>query len=180
MTRPYEPLLDTPQEEAMRTITTTIDLDATPEEVWDALTDTAAYPQWNPFITQVAGTLDVGSRVQLRVAPPGGKPMTFRPIVTAVEPEHRLAWLGRLLVPGVFDGAHSFTLQPTADGRTRLVHSESFRGVLVWFSGGLLDNTAAGFEAMNEALRERLRMTTSGDPHGGPSARNTPRRSGSS
>lgn len=164
----------------MRTITTTIDLDATTEEVWDALTDTAAYPQWNPFITQLAGSLDVGKRVQLRIAPPGGKPMTFRPIVTDVEPGHRLAWRGFLLAPGVFEGAHSFTLQRTDDGRTRLVHSESFRGVLVWFAGGLLKNTAVGFEAMNEALRDRLRTTTPGDPHGMPSAGNTSSRPASS
>lgn len=149
----------------MRTITTTIELDATAEEVWDVLTDTAAYPRWNPFITRLDGTLEVGSRVQLRIAPPGGKPMVFRPIITVVEPGHRLAWLGRLLIPGLFDGAHSFTLQPTDDGRTRLVHSESFGGVLVWFAGSLLEDTTAGFEAMNDALREHLRTTAPGSSH---------------
>ena len=149
----------------MRTITTTIDLDATAEEVWDVLTDTAAYPRWNPFITRLDGTLEVGNRVQLRIAPPGGKPMAFRPTVTHVEPGRRLAWLGRLLIPGLFDGAHCFTLLLTDDGRTRLVHSESFRGVLVRFSGSLLENTTAGFEAMNDALRDHLRTTAPGSPY---------------
>lgn len=152
----------------MRTITTTIELDATAEEVWDTLTDTAAYPRWNPFITRLDGTLEVGNRIRVRIAPPGGKPITFRPTVTNVEPRHRLAWLGRLLIPGLFDGAHCFTLQPTDDGRTRLVHSESFRGVLVWFSRGLVENTTAGFEAMNEALRDHLRTTAPDGPHAAP------------
>ena len=82
--------------------------------------------------------------------------MTFHPTITDLEPERKVAWLGHLLVPGLFDGAHSFTLEPLSDGRTRLVQSETFRGLLVWFSGRLLHNTEAGFAAMNEALRRRV------------------------
>jgi hypothetical protein len=141
----------------MHTITTTIDLDATAAEVWAVLTDTAAYPHWNPFITCLEGPLEVGARLRVRVCPPGGRPMSFRPTVTVVEPGRRLAWLGRLILPAIFDGAHSFLLEPADDGGgTRLVHSESFRGVLVGLSGGLRTQTADGFTAMNVALRERL------------------------
>jgi len=140
----------------MRTITSTVDLDATPRQVWDVLTDGRAHAQWNPFITQLDGTLEVGNKIDVRIAPPGGKPMSFHPTVTDVEPERRLAWLGRFLVPGLFDGAHSFTLEPLPDDRTRLSQSETFRGLLVGFSGGLLQRTEAGFTAMNEALRQRV------------------------
>jgi hypothetical protein len=63
--------------------------------------------------------------------------------------------------PGLFDGAHSFTLEPLDDSHTRLVQSESFTGILVWFSGGLLKKTEAGFHAMNTALKERLTTTVS-------------------
>jgi len=47
------------------------------------------------------------------------------------------------------------------DSHTRLVQSESFTGILVWFSGGLLKKTEAGFHAMNTALKERLTTTVS-------------------
>jgi hypothetical protein len=120
------------------------------------LTDTAALSAWNPFITELTGTLRVGSRIDIRIAPPGRRPMTFHPTITHLEPGRRIAWLGRLLLPGLFDGAHSFTLEPLSGGRTRLVQSETFRGVLVWVSGGLLQNTETGFAAMNEALRRRV------------------------
>jgi hypothetical protein len=140
----------------MRTLTSTVDLDATPRQVWDVLIDGRAHAQWNPFITQLDGTLEVGNKIDVRIAPPGGKPMSFHPTVTHVEPERRLAWLGRFLVPGLFDGAHSFTLEPLPDNRTRLTQSESFRGLLVSFSGGLLQRSEAGFTAMNDALRQRV------------------------
>lgn len=55
-------------------------------------------------------------------------------------------------IPGLFDGAHSFTLTPLPDGQTQLVQSETFKGALVWMSRGLLTKTAAGFDAMHAAL----------------------------
>jgi hypothetical protein len=136
----------------VRTVTRTVELDAAPEEIWRVLTDTAAHSRWNPFMTELHGTLEVGNRIDVRIAPPGGRPMSFHPTVTDLEPGRKLAWLGHFLVPGLFDGAHSFVLVLLPHGRTRLVQSETFRGVLVWFSGRLLHNTEAGFTAMNEAL----------------------------
>ena len=33
-------------------LTTFVDIDATPERVWQVLTDLPAYAEWNPFITE--------------------------------------------------------------------------------------------------------------------------------
>jgi hypothetical protein len=140
----------------MRTITATVDLDATPEHVWQVLTDTTGHASWNPFITRMAGRVEVGEKLDIRIAPPGGKSMSFHPVVTDVQPAQRLAWLGQLGFPGLFDGAHTFTLTPLPDGRTQLVQSETFSGVLVWISRGLLAKTRAGFEAMHDALSRRV------------------------
>jgi hypothetical protein len=107
----------------MRTITRTVELDATPQQVWEVLTDARAHADWNPFITRMDGALEVGRRIEVRIAPPGGKPMTFRPTVTHVDPPHHLAWLGHLLLPGLFDGAHSFALEPLPGNRTQLTQS---------------------------------------------------------
>ena len=82
--------------------------------------------------------------------------MTFEPEVTEVEPCSVFEWLGRLVVPGVFDGRHRFELRPTSSGGTTVRHSEYFSGVLVRFMRSSLDtNTRAGFEAMNGALKAR-------------------------
>jgi hypothetical protein len=140
----------------MRQISSSVDLGAPPERVWAVLADTAGHRTWNPFITDITGTLAVGERLHVRIAPPGGKPMSFRPTVTDLQPPHRLAWLGHLGIPGLFDGAHTFTLTPLPDGRTRLVQSEQFSGALVGISRGLLTKTQAGFEAMHTALAREV------------------------
>lgn len=140
----------------MKHIEAQVDLPADPSVVWEHLADTTSMGSWNPFITSMSGVLTVGERIQVRIAPVGGRPMTFNPRVTVVDPGRRLEWLGTMGIPGLFDGRHSFTLTHIGQGRTRLVQAESFSGVLIPFTGNLLSKTEAGFEAMNTALRTRL------------------------
>lgn len=150
-------------------ITTHLTVSAPVEDVWATLTDLAGYHIWNPFITAAAGTISVGERLDLTIQPPGGRAMAFKPWVTAVEQHRYVEWLGRLTLPGIFDGRHSFSLTPMAGGRTLVQQSETFTGVLIPFTGSMLARTRAGFVAMNEALAQQVtRSATHGldDPPG--------------
>lgn len=132
-----------------------IDIDASPEVVWAVLSDLDGYHEWNPFVVSAKGTVAVGERLTNRIEPPGGKGMTFKPTVTVVEADQVFEWLGRLGVPGIFDGRHRFELEATASG-THFTQSEFFNGALVRFlKGSLDDHTRKGFEAMNRALKDR-------------------------
>jgi hypothetical protein len=138
----------------VKTVTSTIDIDATPERVWQVLTDLNGHADWDPFITRAAGHVSVGEKISVTIAPPGGKAMTFKPTITQVEDNRELAWLGHFVMPGIFDGAHHFSLEPHVGG-TRVRQTETFSGVLVWFSRGLLANTERGFTALNQVLKQR-------------------------
>jgi hypothetical protein len=137
-------------------ITTHLTLNTPVERVWRTLTTLDEYHHWNPFITSAAGVLEVGERLDITIQPPGARPMRFKPWVTAVDPHRYVEWLGRLVVPGIFDGRHSFTLTPLTGGRTLLQQSETFSGALVPISGGILARTIEGFAAMNGALGQRI------------------------
>ncbi|BDU01781.1 SRPBCC domain-containing protein [Nocardia sputorum] len=139
----------------MREITTSIEINATPEQVWAVLGDLPTYGQWNPFIQRAAGELRAGAKLTLRMVPKQGRPMTFKPRVLAAEPGRELRWIGRLLVPGIFDGEHRFVLT-AIDGGTQLVQSEKFSGALVAFTGAMIENTRDNFVALNEALKKRV------------------------
>ena len=57
--------------------------------------------------------------------------MTFKPVVKRVALHRELRWLGRLIVPGRFDGEHSFEILPTGgDAEMQFVQRESFQGLL--------------------------------------------------
>jgi hypothetical protein len=98
--------------------------------LWGVLTDTAAYPQWNPFVRALRGPLVVGGRIEVELQLPGRKLQSFNPRVVAMEAGRSFTWLGHLGPTGVFDGRHTFTVQPDGDG-ARLVQAERLSGILV-------------------------------------------------
>ena len=135
-------------------IQTQIDIDASPERVWSVLTDFERHPDWNPFIREIQGEVRKGAKLHVRLGPPDRKPMTFKPVVTSVEPARSFSWLGMLLASWVFKGEHKFRLELLDSGRTRFHHGEAFGGLLVPFLKKSLDtDTKRGFQLMNEALK---------------------------
>ncbi|MCB5178554.1 SRPBCC family protein [Streptomyces antimicrobicus] len=101
-------------------------IDAPAAAVWDALiTEFRGAKQWwvphNTFAT-VSGSPDaVGGEVAVTVhtkgVDNGGLKLRFTARTTAVQPGRRL---DIAYVDGVFRGPSTFTLEPLADGRTRL------------------------------------------------------------
>jgi hypothetical protein len=137
----------------MKTVSATTEISAPPMAVWAILADLARYPEWNPLFPEASGEVSVGQRIRLRGAhPANGRMMTVKPKIVSAEPGVELRWVASL--PGIISGEHSFVLSP-ANGGTRLVQSESLRGLLVPFSGKTLARSEASFRALNQALKKR-------------------------
>ena len=131
-------------------IKTEILINATPEKVWAVLTDFNAYPAWNPFVNSLAGEVKVGNTIKVVL-----QGMTFKPKVLVFEPNREFRWIGRLFLPGLFDGEHSFILTDHGNGTTTFQQNEIFNGLLVGLFSRKLDTaTLPGFERMNEKLKE--------------------------
>jgi hypothetical protein len=87
--------------------------------------------------------------------------MSFRPTVLVAEPNQELRWLGHLWFSGLFDGEHSFSIEPLGEGWVRFIQRERFGGLLVPFHSKMLDrDTRRGFEEMNRALKVRAESAT--------------------
>jgi hypothetical protein len=87
--------------------------------------------------------------------------MTFRPTVLEATPGHRLRWLGHLLIPGLFDGEHTFAIDPLGPDRVHLSQQEEFRGLLAPLILAFIGKpTNEGFHQMNQALKARVEHPT--------------------
>lgn len=140
----------------MKELCAEVEIEATPDRVWRLLTDFPKFPEWNPFIRWARGPVEPGGRLEIHIQPSGASGMTFRPTLLKVEPQRELRWLGRLFLPGLFDGEHSFTIEALGDHRVRFVQREVFRGILVPLLSRSLDrDTLRGFGEMNAALKSR-------------------------
>jgi hypothetical protein len=142
-----------------KTLRTEIEISAPKEKVWGILADFPAYPAWNPFIKSIEGEARPGARLDVRMQPPGAKAMTFHPRVLSAIPDRELRWLGHFLVPGIFDGEHRFLIHERGGYTVTFVQEELFKGLLVSFTGKVLERTTLGFENMNRALKKRAEET---------------------
>lgn len=138
----------------MKNLKTMINIQADKEVVWQLLTDFAKYPQWNSFFKSIEGEAKVGEKLLVKIFAKDQSLLTFKPTVLMAKQGQQLAWLGRLLIPGLFDGEHSFEIKSLEGGGVRFFHQEKFSGLLVpLFWGKLKRETLPGFQRFNQELK---------------------------
>ena len=144
-------------------LTTFVDIDATPERVWQVLTDLPAYAEWNPFVTRAEGALIEGDRLSVSVPPVNAFVEShLRPTVVEVVPLRRLRLRSRLTrpgIPGLFDVELTMTITEN-DGGVRLWQQDQFGGLLAsLLIRSLNRHRLTAFTAMNAALKRRVEET---------------------
>ncbi len=137
---------------------TTVDIAASPERVWEVLVDVERWSEWTETVTWVRrldeGPLRPGSRAKINQP----KIPETEYVVTELEPGQSFTWVAT--GPGVLTTArHSIEPLPGGSSRVRLsVEQEGWLGSLMGrFYRGLTDrylaNEAAGLKAACEGDR---------------------------
>ena len=143
-------------------IYTEIEIQATADRVWQHLTNLDDFHLWNPFILSAQGIVRLGEKVQIHVKSAQGKDLNFQTTITQVEPNHKLSWRGKLIIPGLFDILHSFTIDPVNDNSVRFSQRENFSGLIVPLLAKYLNTKVIHeFELMNRALKVRAESSES-------------------
>lgn len=129
----------------LKVLKTEIQVSATPKRVWAILTDFEKFSKWNPFIKNIEGEVKAGERLTVRIPPPNSKEMVFKPVVKSAFANKAFNWAGHFLFPGVFDGEHTFKIEPNETG-SLLIQKENFRRLFVpLFWGNLKKKHPFGF-----------------------------------
>ena len=137
-------------------VSTTIEIAATPENVWAVLADLASYPNWHPMYLGVTGQLTAGSTLTITTTHPAtGRTMTAKVKVRTADPGTELLWVSQPL--GVTISKRIFRLSPAAGG-TSLVQAGTYRGL----GGGrgramtnVIGRIQDTFVAINEAIKQQ-------------------------
>ncbi|WP_226479682.1 SRPBCC domain-containing protein [Natrinema amylolyticum] len=150
-----------------------VEIDAPPAVVWEALLAFDTYPEWDPISRTIKGVaIDTATPRSGSASSDLGR-FLDGPMAVTVEPERRLAWRDRLVIPFAFDRYHEFHLEPidegerstsdalSDDGRgTRLLQRETVRGAFVSlvFDAARVERA---FVEMNEAIAARAERRAS-------------------
>lgn len=106
-------------------------INASPEQVWQLLSDIDQWPVWNPNIAdaKLDGSLKPGSRFKWRS---GGTKIVSS--LQEVTPHCRLSWTGKVIGT---QAIHIWRIEPDEQG-TVVITEESFDGWLVRLSKGMM------------------------------------------
>ncbi|HUV26815.1 MAG TPA: SRPBCC domain-containing protein [Anaerolineales bacterium] len=133
-----------------------IEIQSSPERVWEVLTDFGKYPEWNPLLCRAEGKLAIGEKVNLTTKS-ASNDMKLLCTVTTVEPNRQFSWKFHVILPFLFRAEHFFTIEPINEHGVRFIDREIFNGLLVPLQAKNLEtNAKAAMIAMGEALKKRV------------------------
>lgn len=127
-----------------------ISINASPERVWQVLTDMASYDEWNPTMKLVQGEVTEGNKVIYQFTQDAENASEIPANVKQIIPNALLNQTGG--IPLVLTFNHKYILEPV-DGGTKVTIHEDYRGIGVNFwNPGPVQNA---YERLNIALKKR-------------------------
>ena len=127
----------------MRTFSTSIDIEASPERVWSIMSDIERWHEWTASVRSIrktdSGALKVGSAAWVRQ--PKLPPAFWR--VTAIEPNREFTWVSK--GPGIIVTArHGVETTPRGSRATLSIQYDGLlHPLIVWMIGDLNDRYLA-------------------------------------
>ena len=134
---------------------TEITIHASKEKVWNALTDFQNYPNWNNFIRKLEGNPAMGEKVEAKMFPPVGLPMSFDGVICRNIPYKTLAWNGYMVARWLFEPTHIFEIEEKSENEVLFIHREEYKGAIIPFIKFMLPTLVGkGFKLMNQDLKK--------------------------
>lgn len=128
-----------------------IDINATPETIWNILTNAPAYTEWDDNMLKLEGTIQPNE--QLTIYTKLDPNRAFKPTVVEFEPHKRMVWRSGMPL-GLFTGARTFTLTEQ-NGSVHFRLQEEFSGLMLPMIKGSIPDLSPVFETFVKALKHR-------------------------
>jgi hypothetical protein len=127
-------------------------INAAPEKVWAILTDTPAWPEWDPYCIKIEGQVALGAKLKAfnKLSPN----RAFGVKVTELSPNQKMIWSGGMPF-GLFKGERSFTLRSAGGGKTEFTLHEVFSGPMLKLIGGSIPDMSDAFREFAAGLKKR-------------------------
>jgi hypothetical protein len=150
----------------LRQVYTEIEINSTPEKVWNEFMDFPKFHEWNPLFNFIEGDpAKVGNPLREHIFLFGrGSPMVkWRSKVMIYNPPYEFAWRGHVWFSQFGLGEHHYQVIPIDEKRVRFIHWELFFGFFptLFFNISMKKKTTELFHQMNQALKQRVEARSS-------------------
>ncbi len=135
----------------MKSFETSAVINATPQAVWDVLTNGGDWVNWNPTIEKIDGVIAAGNTLKVYTKVSPGRAFPVR--VSAFSPPRSMVWSGGMPL-GLFKGVRTYTVSPVAEG-VHFTMSEVFSGLMAPMITKSIPDLQPSFNDFAAALKSR-------------------------
>lgn len=114
----------------VRDIKREVKINASPEQLWELLTDFNRWNEWNSTIKESSGHSSEGSVLNITINGNGQRDSNYHPIVIESKKPEIFRWRANMISDFVFRNDRVFEIQ-VIDGVTHFTHKEEFSGLMV-------------------------------------------------
>lgn len=124
---------------------------ATPDAIWQILTDAPAYATWDNGVVRVEGRIAPGETI--KVVSEANPDRTFPVKVSGWQPGVSMEWSGGLPL-GLFRGVRTFSLASAGDGGTDFKVREEYTGPLLGLMWRSIPDLGPSFAKFADGLKQ--------------------------
>lgn len=140
----------------MKSFSTSIQIDAPAEKVWEVLTDASNWSQWNTTIEKIDGTIAPGNKVTVvtKASPDQAFPLK----VTEFIPNQSMVWTGGMPL-GLFTGKRTYSINPISEYSSEFSMSEVFTGLMAPLITRSIPDLQPSFDEFASCLKSYAEST---------------------
>lgn len=132
-----------------------IGVQAPADVIWEIVYDLPRWSEWNPTYPSAEGNVRIGETLNVTLALPGQPQQALKPRVLEWVPNEQLHWRLTML-HGLISTTRYIEITQLAEANCIVDNGELFGGLMGPSLGRRMGRAVRrGFEAMNEALKER-------------------------
>lgn len=128
-----------------------ITIEASPQQVWEVLTDIPAHQDWNQVLLPMGGAYLEGNTITYQFFEPGKDAVEMSGKVVTIKANELLNQRGGM--PGVLTFDHRYILE-SAGGDTKVTIHEDYRGIVVNFWSP--SSVQVAYDQLIKALKKRV------------------------
>tara|TARA_B110000503_G_scaffold123512_1_gene189190 strand:+ start:1778 stop:2203 length:426 start_codon:yes stop_codon:yes gene_type:complete len=136
----------------MKGFSTTIEINANPNTIWEILTESSNYHDWNKSVEKIEGNIAVGEKIKVyaKISPDRAFPVKVKEFV----PSSKMVWCGGMPF-GLFQGVRTFTLTERNNGQVEFRMQEEFSGLMSPLIVRSMPDLTESFELFASSLKAK-------------------------
>ncbi|HEV7651558.1 MAG TPA: SRPBCC domain-containing protein [Actinophytocola sp.] len=132
-------------------------INASPEQVWQILSDGARWADWESGVERVEGDIAESAKLKIFTEVTPGRAFPLK--VVGLEPTRGMTFAGGMPL-GLFRGVRQYTLRPVSDSVTEFTMREEYTGPLLPLIWRSMPDLQPSFDKFASGLKQRVESGT--------------------